>query len=330
MTTFPVPALVRESMDDAVQAIWASRRIVLACHINPDGDTLGSMVALGLALETMGKDVTLLSADGVPDLYADLPAIDRVRAATERRDFDLAIGLDAGDLSRVGSNVDTLRAAPVLMDIDHHVTAGRFGQIQLLDAQAAATAELVFDLIQALGVEITPDIAQNLLCGVLTDTGSFRFPSVTPRTLAIGGALVAAGAAPNPIYEAVYENRSYAAQKILGRALEGMDRSDDGRVVWALVTQSDFAACAAEDRDTEGIVAALRAVRGCEVAILLREAPSGRLRVSLRAREPHDVSQVAARFGGGGHRLASGCSLDGPPEAARDAVVAAVRAAIGD
>ena len=246
-------------------------------------------------------------------------------AGTERRDFDLGIGLDAGDLPRLGGNVEAISSAKVVMDIDHHVTGGQFGDVRLLDAASASTAELVFDFLHALGVEITPEIAQNLLCGVLTDTGGFRFPSTTPRTMAVGGALIAAGASPSEVYERVYESQSWAAQKLLGRAMDRMERTADGKIVWTCVLQTDFQELGANDRETDGISTALRVVKGSEVAILLREMPGGALRVSLRAKAPWDVASVAARFGGGGHRLASGCTLPGPPEAA----VAALLSALG-
>lgn len=320
----PLAPLDREGMDDAVQVIWAATEIVLACHINPDGDALGSLIGLGVGLEALGKKVTFLSADGVPETLAFLPGADRVQATTERRNFDLGIGLDAGDLKRLGVNADVVTSAPVVMDIDHHVTGGQFGQVRLLDAATASTAELVYDLLLALGIELTPEIAQCLLCGVLTDTGSFRFSNTKPRTMAVGGALIALGASPTTIYESVYENASFGAQKLLGRAMDRMTRSADGKLVWSWVTQGDFAEFGATDKDTDGIATALRAVRGAEVALFLREMPSGKLRVSLRAKEPWDVASVAAQFGGGGHKLAAGCSLDGPPEAAVEALLAAL------
>jgi phosphoesterase RecJ-like protein len=313
-------------MDGAVQAIWDAREIVLACHVNPDGDAIGSMVGLALGLEKLGKAVTILSQDGVPDNLRFLPGWERVQTGTRKRDFDLGIGLDAGDIERLGESKAAVASARVVMDIDHHVTGGQFGQVRLLDAESASTAELVFDLLHALGVELDGAIAQNLLCGVLTDTGGFRFPATKKRTMEVGGALIEAGASPTDIYEAVYENQSWAAQKLLGRAMERMERSADGKVVWTCVLREDFAELNATDKETDGISTALRAVRGSEIALLLRELPAGSLRVSLRAREGHDVSIVAAQFGGGGHRLASGCTLPGPPEDAVKRLLAAIGA----
>jgi phosphoesterase RecJ-like protein len=319
-----IAPLPREQMPEAEAAIADAQDIVLACHINPDGDTLGTMIALGLGLEQLGKRVTLLSADGVPDTLQFLPEVGRVQVSTDRRDFDLAIVVDAGDITRAGKNQDVILATPRVIDIDHHVTAGVFGDVRLLDAKAAATGEIVFDLMISLGMQITRPIAQNLLCALLTDTGSFRYLNVTPRTMAIAGELIGYGGDPNEIAENVFENKPYAAQKLLGRALESMGRSMDGRIVWASVAQVDFTEFDAGDQATEGIINAIRSVQGSEVAILLREMPSGKIRVSLRARPPHDVSLIAARFGGGGHRLASGCTLEGPLPLAIQNIVAAV------
>ncbi|MGC4043791.1 MAG: bifunctional oligoribonuclease/PAP phosphatase NrnA [Armatimonas sp.] len=316
---------VRDGMDECVQAIWDSQEIVLACHVNPDGDAIGSMVGLALGLQVLGKNVTVLSQDGVPDTLKFLPGTELVQTSTERRDFDLGIGLDAGDLSRLGGSVEPINAAKLVMDIDHHVTGGQFGHVRLLDAESASTAELVFDFLHALGVEPDHAMAQNLLCGVLTDTGGFRFPNTRPRTMEIGGALIAAGASPTEIYESVYENQSWAAQKLLGRAIDRMEKSAAGKIVWTVVLQEDFTEFGATDKETEGISTALRAVRGSDIAMLLREQPDGRLRVSLRAREPYDVATVAAKFGGGGHRLASGCTLDGPPQEAIQRLLAALQ-----
>src|SRR5579883_2215786 len=184
-------------LQSAAKAIAAAQKIVLACHVNPDGDALGSLLALGLAIEAAfpKKDLVFLSQDGVPEIYRFLPGSDRVQTSTTRKDFDLAIALDSGDLKRVGLKVmPTISSAPVQMDIDHHVGEGAFGDIRLLDSRAAATAEIVFDLIPELGATISTDIAICLLTGVITDTGSFRFMNVTPRTLRISASLIEAGA----------------------------------------------------------------------------------------------------------------------------------------
>jgi len=316
----------------AVALLRQHDEIALACHVNPDGDALGSMIGLQLGLEALGKTVTPVSADGVPETLGFLPSSARVvrAASTDPGAYDLAIVLDAGELPRVGSARPAVEAAPTLIDIDHHVTAGAFGDIRILDATAAATAEIVYDLLLALGLPITLEIAECLLCGLLTDTGSFRFMNVTPRTMAVAGEMIGIGASPNTIAECVFENKSFAAQKLLGRALDSLQLSTDGRIVWAHVTAADFAAFSTTDEATDGIVNAIRAVRGADAAILFREMPTGAIRVSLRARPPVDVSVIAARFGGGGHLLAAGCSFATSLADAETTLIAAVQSQIND
>jgi phosphoesterase RecJ-like protein len=315
----------QDLLPKAVHTIQEAQKILVVSHINPDGDTLGCLLTLGIVLERLGKTTTLLSADGVPPTLMFLPQVEAVQTTTEERGFDLAIVVDAGELNRVGKSREAVESAATVMDIDHHVTPGAFGEIRLLDAKAAATGEILFDLLHALSVEITPDIAQCLLCALLTDTGSFRYLNVTPRTLQIASVLVEKGGVPNEIAEAVFENKPFAAQKLLGRALDSLARTDDGRIAWAHITQEDFVSFDATDADTEGIVNAVRSVRGTQVAFFLREMPSGKLRVSLRAQPPYDVASVALQFGGGGHHLAAGCTLEGPIADAEARLVSATQ-----
>jgi phosphoesterase RecJ-like protein len=311
-----------------VTAICAAQRIVLAGHVNPDGDALGCVLALAHALRTLGKETTVLFADGVPDIYVWLPGAEWVERTTERRDFDLGIVCDSGALDRVGRSVmPVVSAAPHLMDIDHHVADGTFGDIQILDSQAAATAELVWQLIRALGMALhrdlaTREIADCLMTGIITDTGSFRFPNVAPRTFLLAARLQRLGALPADIAEKVFENRSFASLKLLGRALDSLQTTPDGRVAWAHVTAQDFEELGAVDAETEGIVNQVRAVRDTQVGILFREIPGRNVRVSLRARDGADVNKIANAFGGGGHKLAAGCSL-APPLAEAERLILA-------
>ncbi|HEX5323887.1 MAG TPA: bifunctional oligoribonuclease/PAP phosphatase NrnA [Capsulimonadaceae bacterium] len=318
-------------MQSAVGAIAAARKIVLACHVNPDGDALGSLLSLGLAIAAAfpKKDLVFLSQDGVPDILRFLPGTERVQSETTRKDFDLAIALDSGDLKRVGPKVlPTISSAPIQMDIDHHVGEGAFGDIRLLDSRASATAEIVFDLIHALEIPITAEIATCLLTGIITDTGSFRYMNVTPRTLRISASLIEAGAAPAEISEQVFDNRPFGATKLMGLALSTLSSTPDGRIVWAHVSHEAFVAAGATDEDTEGFINSIRAVRGADIALLFREIEKGKIRISLRSCEGVDVSKVAAQFGGGGHRMASGCSFRGPLPNAEAALVAACKAAL--
>jgi phosphoesterase RecJ-like protein len=303
-------------IEQAAAAIRAANRVVLASHVNPDGDTLGSCLALTLCLRAMGKQATPLSHDGVPDILRWMPGQELVERTTTETDFDLAIVCDTGTTERIGRSKAAVESAKRTLTIDHHVAEGEFGEIRLVDSHAAATGEIVFSLLRELGAEITREIAQCLLCAIITDTGSFRYMNVTPETFEIASALMEAGACPAQIADLVFDNRSVASLRLLGRALESLQLSEDGRVAWAVIRASDFAAFNATDEETEGIVTHVRAARTARVGVLFREIPGKQVRISLRAREGFDVNRVANVFGGGGHKLAAGCSLEPPVEAA--------------
>ncbi len=317
------------ALAEAAAAISESKSIVLACHVNPDGDALGSLLSLALALKPLGKEVTCLSEDGVPDILRFLPGSDLIVRSTEAPAFDLALVVDSGELSRVGVQVGPMVSrARRAVNIDHHVVAGAFGDIRVLDSSAASTAEIVYDLLQALQAPLTPEIATCLFTGIITDTGSFRFQNVTPGTLRTAATLVEAGASPPHISENVFENKTYAGTRLLGHALSSLSQTADGRIVWAHITAADFRQLGAIDAETEGVVNYVRGVRGAEVGILFREMDNGRIRVSLRSRESVNVAEMAQEFGGGGHRMAAGCTLNIPLAEAELALVAVAKIAV--
>jgi len=315
----------QELLKQAVTPLRQANSVLLACHVRPDADALGSLLGLSLGLEALGKRVHPVSPDGVPELYRFLPSWERVRTGADVP-CDLAIGLDADGSDRLGSAEAAILGAPFVIDLDHHTGPDRYGNLQIVDPSAAATGELVYGLLQELGVDLTPEIATCLLAAILTDTGSFRFQNVTPDTFRTAGALVEAGAHPTPIYEAVYGSRPFAATCLLGRLLSNLERSPDGRVVWARLAQADFERLGLETDATEGFVDQIRAIEGCEVAIFFREERDGVVRASLRSRGVVNVARVAEEFGGGGHVPAAGLSLDGPlDEAVRRVVDVALR-----
>jgi len=318
-----------QALAEAAEAIRDSQRLVLACHVNPDGDALGSLLGLALALKPLGKDITCLSEDGVPDILRFLPGTELIARSTDIPVFDLALVVDSGDLSRVGESVRPMVSrARQAVNIDHHVVAGSFGDIRVVDSGAASTAEIVYELLQTLGIALTPEIATCLFTGIITDTGSFRFQNVTPNTLRVAARLLEAGAPPAQISENVFENKTFAGTRLLGHALSSLSQSPDGRIVWAHITAEDFRNLRASDAETEGIVNYVRGVRGAEVGILFREMDTGRIRVSLRSRESVNVAEIAQEFGGGGHRMASGCTLNLPLPEAETALVQAAQSAL--
>lgn len=310
----------------AAAAIRQASRIVLACHVNPDGDALGSLCALGMACERLGRQVVMLSPDGVPDHCTFIPGTDRVVRNPPSLAFDLGIGLDADGSDRLGSAEPVVLGASLVIDIDHHVGAARYGQIRLVDSSAAATGEIVYDLIEAMVAPIDAEIATALMTAIVTDTGGFRYANVTPRTLQIAADLIARGAHPAPIIERVYGRRTVTATRLLGEALAGVQLAVGGRLAWVALDRAAFGRADASDEETEGIVSELRSIDAVGVAILLREAASGEVRVSLRSRDGTDVAALAEIFGGGGHRAAAGCTLPGPLAAAVSSLLVAAEA----
>ncbi len=316
-------------LNQAAGAIRTASSVLIACHVRPDGDALGSLLGLGLGLERLGKRVLMVSPDGVPELYRFLPHHERVVTAAAGA-FDLAIGVDADGSRRLGSAEAAGLAAPFVIDVDHHSGQEPYGNLHLVDPRRSATGELVLAVLDELGVRLERDLAVCLMTALLTDTGSFRYPNVTPETLRIAARLVEAGALPGPIYEAVYEQKPLAAVRLAGLALERAETGRGGELVWSALARADFADAGATDEETEGIISELRAVRGARVAILIREESDGQIRASLRSRDGTNVARIAQQFDGGGHPGAAGCSLPGPLADASRRLVQAALAALAE
>ncbi len=317
---------VSQALPQAVALIRSSKRIYLATHIRPDGDALGSLLGLALALEAEGRQVARLSAHAAPDYCAFLPGAELLSSNPPDWPADLGIAVDCDGLARVGPLMDTFSALPHLIDIDHHATEQSFGEVRVIDPTAAATAEIVYELLQMMQATITPEVATCLYAGILTDTGRFSFSNTDERALAIAAELVHAGADPSFIASQSYFQRSYASVKLLGLALSRLAQHLDGQVVSSVLHLPDFAETGAEQDDTEGIIDQIRTVRGPVVAGLFVEVEPGETRVSLRSSGIPNVSRVAVRFGGGGHAAAAGCTVKAPPEPAREQVLAEVAA----
>jgi bifunctional oligoribonuclease and PAP phosphatase NrnA len=294
---------------EAADLIRRSRKFLVACHVRPDGDALGSALALANALRQMDKDVTIVAVDGVPDLYTFLPDSDEIVRETSDRDFDVSIVVDCDGIERVGDALDTVRSARFIIAIDHHAYSPPFGNIGLYDPSAAATCEIVIDLIDRLGVMLDESMASCLMTGIVSDTGAFRFANVTPRTFLHAARLAAAGASPSAVARLVYESRSPSSARLLGIALAGLKMNDHARLVWSTLSLDDFRTAGASEADTDGIINHITAIRGAQVAILFREASDGATLVSLRSKGSVDVREIAKVFGGGGHAAAAGCTV---------------------
>jgi len=318
--------MIRRHLQQVAQVLQEAKSVVLACHLNPDGDTLGCALALQSVLEGLGKRVVTLSSDGVPEIYRFLPGSEKVLTSTEQRGFDVAVVCDTGTPERIGKARDAVFSARIIVDIDHHVTEGAFGDIRIQQPKAAATAEIVYRLLKVMDVPITPNVATCLLTGIITDTGLYRYMNVSPSAFRLSATLMEAGASPAQIAEEVFERRSFPSVRLLGRALEHIRQEEEGKLVWSYLSYEDFTELEATDEDTEGIITQLRAVRDSVVLALLREVKPGRVRVSVRSRdERFDMATLAEKFGGGGHRLAAGFWVDGGIDEAKAKVIGALR-----
>lgn len=310
---YNMPTMARGThLQQAVEQIQASDTFLIVPHLHPDGDALGTALAFSIALHQMRKSVVdVVCHDPVPEIYQFLPHSERVQTDLQARTtYDLAIVCDMSQLSRAGRHEPLIRSARKILQVDHHVPQEPFADIRLVDTACAATTEVAYRLLRAMHHPITPDIATCLLTGIVTDTFSFKFPNTTPRTLRIASQLQSAGADISAINEQVFETRSFSAVKLLGLALSTLQRTEDGQIAWVTISQQMFAEANANEEETEGIVNFVRSIRGVRVAMLLRETPQQKVRVSLRSRDSVNVAQIASQFGGGGHENAAGCTLD--------------------
>jgi phosphoesterase RecJ-like protein len=313
---------------DVVAALdRAPGRALMLGHVHPDADVLGTLLALGEALRGRGWSVVAGGPHPAPGALSFLPGVAAYQVLkTVDGAFDVAVLTDCPNPDRTEGLIDAAkRASPVLVNIDHHPDNRRYGTVNWIDVGAAATGEMVYRLLAALGAALTPSIATNLFTAVHTDTGSFRYSNVTPETFRIAAALTAAGARPEVVSSALYEQRAPDALRLLGESLARVRVSEDGRVAWLALPGG-----AVPERfiEAEELVNYPRSIGSVKVACLLRELSGGRVKVSLRAKGEVDVNKIAATFGGGGHANAAGCTISGPLDAVTRRVLDAVSAAL--
>lgn len=295
-------------LDEVLNQIGRRTKFILTSHARPDGDAVGSALACCQILRSMGKEASVVLSDGVPVIYRPLPGSDSVVQTTEDvPEAEAAIILECDGIAR--TKLAGLEQH-YLINIDHHATARPFADVNWIDPNACATAEMIFLLAREAGVKISPEVATCLYTAVLTDTGSFCFTGTTERTFALAQELVRCGADPVRIAHSVYFSTHLAKMRLLGAALSNLQR--DGSLAWMHVGQDAMERAHASEEDCEGLVNYALAIEGIEVALFFRELPDGRYRVSLRSKGSVNVAAVAAVFGGGGHECASGCSVDGP------------------
>jgi len=309
---------------DQIQAfgdlVSRADRILIISHIRPDGDAVGSTLGLGLILEEMGKDVSLVLEDGVPKVFNHLTGTDRIIREVVGV-FDLVIVVDSSDIERIGSVLDDYGEPDV--NIDHHPTNTQFAKLNLVRDNAVATVEIIFDLVQELSYPINLPIAEALLTGLLTDSLGFRTSNTNPQTLRIAAELMEVGANLPILYRKAMLEKSVEAVKYWGQGLSGIQMED--RLVWASLSLEDRIVADYPGRDDADLINVLARIKDADISVVFVEQKNGSVKVSWRSRPGFDVSIVATQFGGGGHKPAAGADIKGDLKRVQEEVLEATR-----
>lgn len=291
-----------------VKAISQSRKILIACHVNPDGDCIGSLLALGLGLASIGKRIYMVSQDGVPARYRKLPGAQEIRKRIEKV-ADMAITVDCNAKEMVGRPFDTIKKTKYILEIDHHEYRKPFGNLFLIETKAAAVGEIVYRLLKQLNVHVAKDIAQNILTSVIVETNSFRLPVVRPFTFTLCAQLLKTGVDFNRLSELIYWSKTKEAAILSGRCMSNLKFIRRGKIAWAVVRRKDFSRIGGKDEDVDSVANDILSIDSVKIAILFRERDKKMLRVSLRSKGRINVASLAYRYGGGGHFDSSGCYI---------------------
>ncbi|MBI4619342.1 MAG: bifunctional oligoribonuclease/PAP phosphatase NrnA [Desulfobacterales bacterium] len=292
-----------------IEEIKSNRTFLIASHVNPDGDAIGSALALAISLKNIGKKVTVFNQDPIPRNLQFLPMSPEIIHEIDRSlTFDVAFVLDCGDLDRVGKEIEKIRK---IINIDHHMTNSGFGDLRLVDSQSSSTAELIYAVLKDIPIEITYEIALNIYTAILTDTGAFCNSNTTEGTFHIASEMVRIGVNPANVAEKIYQEMPVPRLKLLGLALNTLEILDNGRIASVVVTLSMLRKTGATPELTEDMINYPRSILGVKVAVLFREVSRNYYKISLRSNKDIDVADIAREFGGGGHPNASGGNMKG-------------------
>ncbi|MDF2927276.1 MAG: exopolyphosphatase [Paenibacillaceae bacterium] len=321
----------RQQLEDAKAFIHTRDRFLVVSHVSPDGDAIGSTLAVGQMLRQLGKSFKMINEGAVPVKFHMLPAHEQVLNYTEasqsgtKPEFDCVIAVDCADYERIGRVSEWFPNQVPLLNIDHHPTNNAFGTVNLLRENAAATAEVLYDLAVALNISWNKPLADCLYTGLLTDTGGFRYSNTTPMVFSIASELLHYGVEGNELADQLLEKLTFSHVMVLQKALAKLTFSPDRKIAWMSVNLTDVQESGADNADLEGLVNYPRNIEGVEVGLLFKQSSEQTYKVSFRSAGNADVAAIAQHFGGGGHVRAAGCTVSGTLESVVEQVLAEVR-----
>jgi phosphoesterase RecJ-like protein len=316
------------SFQDLGEIFQHHQSFVLLSHVRPDGDAIGSQLALGFALIAAGKSVRMINEDGLPENLTFMAGSEKIETPPAAPlDVEVAIALDTATKPRLGENaLKAASNAKIWINIDHHISNPKYGDFNLIDATSPATGQILYQLIIALGLPMPAESRDAIYVAVSTDTGSFQYPSTTAITYDLAADLIRRGLDVGTINSNIYDNHPYRRVELMRALLNTLERTPDGLVAhWEMRDQTRIDLALTPD-DSEGLIDIIRAIRGVQVAVFFEELPDGKIRISMRSKDRrYNVCEIAMEFGGGGHALAAGIRMTGPLENAKPLVLEAVR-----
>ncbi|MCR2042727.1 DHH family phosphoesterase [Anaerosalibacter massiliensis] len=296
-------------IDEFIDLIKSSNNIYLASHVQPDGDNIGSLLALGRALEKMNKDINIVKVDSIPKNFQFLPNMHFFQEPNIDEDIDLFIALDSGDMERLGVAKEIALKSKKIVNIDHHITNNNFGDLNIVSPLASSTGEIVYHIIKEMNIDIDEDIATCIYVAISTDTGSFMYDSTTMETHLIAADLLDKNIDLNKIIVNIYQSKTLEKTKLFIKSLNTLKIFKNGKIAIVKTTQKMLNDCGASIEDAEGLVSFIRDIEGVEVACILKEIDKKEIKISLRSKKEVDVSKISLKFNGGGHKRAAGCTI---------------------
>jgi phosphoesterase RecJ-like protein len=317
-----------ETIQQITEVIRSNSSFLLTAHEGPDGDAVGSSLALASFLRKLGKEVTVYYQDPVPDLYSFLPGTDSIIAHIPDQHFDVSFVLDIGERKRAGTEFCNFSRVTTTVNLDHHLSCENFADYNLIDSQAAATGILVYRIANAYGYSFDPETALCIYVATITDTGSFRYSNANREAFTVAGEMIECGVNAWDVAEKLYENQPQRRLELLAKCLPTLEVFKEGQAASVTVTQDMYSACGADAELTDGFVNYPRSIRGVEVAIFFRQLDEKRFKVGFRSKGKVNVAAFSAALGGGGHHNAAGCTLDGTLDDVKATVYKIVEASL--